>query len=74
MFQLDGNISVSSCYSETDDFESPIEVIVGHCPDVKPQRKRMPIRKTLRRDNRGELSLYIYLTWQCTTIDLFGKN
>ena len=59
MFQLDGNISVSSCYSETDDYESPIEVIVGHRPDVKPQRKRMPIRKTLRRDNRGELSLYL---------------
>ena len=52
-------MSFISSSSETDDIESPIEVIVGHRPPVKQQQKRLPVRKTVRRDNRGELSLYL---------------
>ena len=60
--QLDGNISCndSETYSECH-FSNHIEVIVGHRDSSKKTKKpvRIPCRKTIRRDNRGELSLYL---------------
>jgi hypothetical protein len=38
---------------------SKIDVIVGNRPVEKTKIPRKPVRKTIRRDNRGELSLYL---------------
>ena len=55
--QVDGNISISNV--ETENNESHVRVIIGNRPAPKPKEKRIPVRKTLRRDNRGELSLHL---------------
>ena len=71
--QLDGNISLDSSNSITPQSSSiipmksnstenlSIKVIVGNRPQTKPDisEKREAVRKTLRRDNRGHLSLYL---------------
>ena len=42
-----------------DESSSKITVITGNRPSVKPKPHRLPVRKTIKRDNRGELSLYL---------------
>ena len=54
-YQLDGNSD-----HQHQAAQSSIDVIVGNRPNKKPSvQSRIPVRKTLRRDNRGELSLYL---------------
>ena len=62
IFQLDGNISCDDSETSSEyQFSNPIKVIVGHRYSSKKTNKsvRIPCRKTIRRDNRGELSLYL---------------
>ena len=61
IFQLDGNFSFSSSPLHQATDESFIEVIVGNRPPPKLTKpnQRLTARKTIRRDNRGELSLYL---------------
>ena len=54
---MDGNISISNV--ETENNESHVRVIIGNRPAPKPKEKRIPVRKTLSGDNRGELSLHL---------------
>ena len=68
-FQLDGNMSFTSSCSkdvflpcqESSEETFNIGTIVGNRPPGRPDisQHRMPCRKTLRRDNRGELALYL---------------
>lgn len=72
LYQLDGNESFKSSHSFTslpdadlhrvDNSENfQIGVVVGNCPQKKSlcMSRRIPVRKTLKRDNRGQLSLYL---------------
>ena len=76
LYQLDGNISLDSSefdeqvFSET---QNQIEVIIGNRPKPKNggHNGRPPCRRTIRRDNRGELSLYLP---NIADYDLFGKR
>jgi hypothetical protein len=64
-FQVDGNVSLASdsSHDAADDKWSEeaynIETIIGNRPPARylPHNQRIPCRKTLRRDNRGELAL-----------------
>ena len=62
--QLDGNIFSNSSLQSTpfeDDLNHSIQVIIGNRPTKKVSSsfKRIPVRKVIRRDNRGELSLFL---------------
>ena len=63
MLQLDGNISLSLSESDEEDISSAnnISIIIGNRPPANPYKNigRIPCRKTIRRDNRGELGLYL---------------
>ena len=60
IYQLDGNMSLNSSVL-SDKSGDKIQVVIGNRSDGNTFgfRNRIPIRKTLRRDNRGELSLYL---------------
>ena len=65
--QYDGNATLSSLYEGCEswapsllDEANTIQVIVGNRPKKKfsSHLDQIPVRKTIRRDNRGQLSLY----------------
>ena len=60
--QLDGNDSISCRKSEIkkSNTDKHIPVVLGHRPhNARKNSERIPVRKTVRRDNRGELSIFL---------------
>ena len=59
--QVDGNVSEldSSIEDETPKEGNPINVIIGNRPPKKTQEARIPSRRIIRRNNKGQISVYL---------------